>query len=187
MLKIEKMSEYLIYNRLIIGFYGKAKSGKDTASEYLVKKYNYKRYAFATPIKQACKILYNFTDDELYNDNFKNIKNKNGIIPREKFTKLGDMCKNDNPNFFIERLKLDIDKRLGPVVISDVRYENEINFIKNNGGYIIGINRNIENLSGHLGLHSSEQIDLNKSDFIIENNSSLENFYKNIDELLLNL
>jgi len=65
----------LINNNSLIGFLAKKRHGKDTSADYLVKKYNYKKLSFAKPIKDACKILFGFTDEQLYG-NLKEVKDK---------------------------------------------------------------------------------------------------------------
>ena len=44
---------------MIIGFLGRKRSGKDTVVNYLVKNYNFIRYAFGDPVKEVCKIMFN--------------------------------------------------------------------------------------------------------------------------------
>jgi len=49
----------------LIGFAGKARSGKDTAGAYLVDNYNFLRYSFAQPLKDATKIMFGLTDEQI--------------------------------------------------------------------------------------------------------------------------
>ena len=51
----------------IIGFHGKAFSGKDTSAD-IISGYieNPKTLAFVKPLKDAAKILFNLTDSQLY-------------------------------------------------------------------------------------------------------------------------
>ena len=49
----------------LIGLLGRKQSGKDTLGNYLVDKYNYKRYAFADPIKDILKIMFDLSDKQL--------------------------------------------------------------------------------------------------------------------------
>jgi hypothetical protein len=72
-------------------------------------------------------------------------------------------------------------------VITDVRFDNEANFIKNAGGKIFRVNRfdfdaTDENLSK---LHKSESsIPLLPAHEDIENKSTLNDLYKKVDNLL---
>ena len=57
------------YNNMprIIGVTGKKFNGKDTLGNYL-SKYNYKRMAFADPLKEVIKNVFNFNDAQLYGE-----------------------------------------------------------------------------------------------------------------------
>jgi len=41
----------------IIGFTGPARSGKDTAAEYVITNFGYKRYSFAMPLKAGLQAM----------------------------------------------------------------------------------------------------------------------------------
>ena len=50
---------------MILGLTGPPGSGKDTLADYLVEKYNFKRVAFADPIRAQVKFLLQLkTDNE---------------------------------------------------------------------------------------------------------------------------
>lgn len=51
---------------MIISIGGFAGSGKDTACNYLVEKYGFKKTSYAAPLKQMVKIAFGFTDEQLY-------------------------------------------------------------------------------------------------------------------------
>ena len=51
---------------MIIGFMGEIKSGKDTAGDYIVEKFSYKKEAMAGHLKRACQIIFQFEDHQLY-------------------------------------------------------------------------------------------------------------------------
>lgn len=71
------------------------------------------------------------------------------------------------------------------VIISDARYTNEMMAIKNEGGFLLRIKRNNSGLNGKYGEHSSELEHLNwsddKFDFVIDNNSSYDRLYDQLD------
>ena len=73
----------------IIGFLGNKGSGKDTAGNYLVKHHNYKRYAFADPIKEIARHLFNLDDTQLYGDKKDMIDERWNLTPRTIFQRLG--------------------------------------------------------------------------------------------------
>jgi hypothetical protein len=72
------------------------------------------------------------------------------------------------------------------IVVSDVRFNNEVKLIKDCGGFVVRINRDFS-LSGGKRKHQSEVAldDFNGWDYILNNNSSLNDLYKDIDEMIL--
>ena len=51
---------------MIIGLSGKKGSGKDTIAEYLCVQYGFINYGFGDPIKEIGRIMFDFTDEQLY-------------------------------------------------------------------------------------------------------------------------
>lgn len=49
-----------------VGLIGERGSGKDTLSDYLVTHKNYIKYNFANPVKEISRIMFDFSDDQLY-------------------------------------------------------------------------------------------------------------------------
>lgn len=80
------------------------------------------------------------------------------------------------------------------VCVSDVRYENELKLIQQGGGKLIRLKRpETDSKATEVGIknHSSETEQLSFTDdmfdFIIENNSNLENLYQKIDGIATQL
>lgn len=68
----------------------------------------------------------------------------------------------------------DIRNKLGQCIIADARFDNECNVIKVCGGKIIRVDRRVNNDN-----HESEQITINKDDYVIDNTGTLVGlFYK---------
>lgn len=78
---------------MIIGLSGKAGSGKDTVGDYIAKKYNFAKMAFADPVKRTARMLFDFSDEALWGPSDKrkelNYKYK---LPQKYQT-------SDNPSF----------------------------------------------------------------------------------------
>lgn len=51
---------------MIIGISGLANSGKDTAADFLVGRYSFKKTSFAEPMKKIARDVFNFRDEQLY-------------------------------------------------------------------------------------------------------------------------
>ena len=53
---------------MIIAVIGKKRSGKDTLANYLVKNYNFKKYGFGDPVKEICKLMFGFSQEQIDTD-----------------------------------------------------------------------------------------------------------------------
>ena len=156
---------------MIIGLCGNKGHGKDTLADILVNKYNFKKLAFADILKNSLKELFDW-DDKSFSHEFKENKdNYWGVSPREMCQQLGTEflrlhCKDlisskfvlptkeeYTGSFHIKRINLQVIKLLKDncnIVFSDVRFQDEVNYIKKLNGYIIkifrpNINQNLYN------------------------------------------
>lgn len=158
--------------------------GKDTCANYIVNNYNYKKYAFATPLKKVVKTLFMFNDDQLYKDKKEIIDPRWNFSPRRAFQFIGtDVIRNQiDQDYFVKYFEYWLLNQNQNIVISDVRFVNEAECIKKHGGIIIYVTRHNSNTDNHV----SEQEHLNiQYDYIIYNNGSLEDLYYQIDKLFL--
>ena len=75
---------------MIIALTGKKGSGKSTAADYIADRYGFRKYAFADPIKQACKLIFGWTDEQVNDPVLKEALDPFwGLIPREGMQSLG--------------------------------------------------------------------------------------------------
>ena len=75
--------------RIIIGIIGDNRVGKDTFANELVKLSGFKTIAFADPVKDVLRVMFNFNEDQLYGNSKEIIDSRWNITPREAMTKLG--------------------------------------------------------------------------------------------------
>ena len=151
---------------MIIGITGKKNVGKDLVDDFLVKK-GFIKLTFSTILKNAAKELFNWNDHQVNADKEK-IDPKWNITPTEvlklletKFLKenLGkklnnqiEFCGNKKlfsfhiKNLFLKNKDLFLSKK--NIVISDIRFKDEYNFVKWVGGKILKINS--LNIQGYL-------------------------------------
>lgn len=106
---------------MIIGIVGKAGAGKDTVADYLVEKYNFRKFAFADKLKEIAKDLFNV-----------NKKDEDG---RYILQQLGSKMREIQENIWIDYVFRQIEEE--NAVISDVRYVNEAQRIIDEGGVLI--------------------------------------------------
>lgn len=173
---------------LIIGFTGRAGAGKDTAASLIEPRVH--NLAFAKPLKDAAKILFNFTDEQLYDPVKKEeVDPKWGKSPREILQWLGtDVLRNHiSKDFFLinmeNRIK-EIEKE--NIAITDVRFNNEAELIHKKGGIIIKIERPFAEGSGtEHTLHPTELgISSKLVDYTITNDSTIEELKIKLEKIL---
>lgn len=111
----------------VIGITGLKYNGKDTVSDYLCKKYGYKKITLADPLKEICGTLFGFSHEQLYGS-LKEVPDPRwfGLTPRTVFQYLGtDIFRNNmnklhpnfEDNFWILHAKLKIEKILKKIKI----------------------------------------------------------------------
>ncbi len=184
---------------MIIGISGKARSGKDTFAEMLATELNnegayppYVMMAFANELKLRCQAAFDLTWEQLWGDD-KEVPDERYVkVPRTTLTGTGEMpivywtareimqnygafYRTIDNEFWVKNLfKVIEDKEYTNVIVTDVRYTNEADYILNNGGYVIRINRESKD-AVHNKTHPSEiELDYYKRfDFTVINNRGL--------------
>ena len=168
---------------MLIGLCGKKGSGKSFFANYLINNFNFIELSFAQPLKEATKIIFNLSDDDVNNQNKKEIKiDRLNASPRELLQWLGtDIIReefnkkfNYNGSIWVDNMKqnLIINKNKN-IVVSDLRFENEAQLIKEFGGTIIFINGEFNN-NNLFTTHKSETEMLKiKYDYKIDNKKEL--------------
>lgn len=168
----------------LIGITGKARSGKDTAGKFLIDTYEYYRFAFADPLKKACAEMFGIPLNHFYDDDLKELVNPFwGISPRVMAQKLGTDCGREIffDDIWIRRAEMEL-KNHKYVVITDVRFENEAEFIRSNGGVLIHIQRDG---AQQVNAHKSENgVAVADTDYTVFNNWSIDKLYESIDVVL---
>lgn len=141
---------------MIIGIVGLKGSGKDTIANHLVKNHNYEQDSFAKSLKDATAAIFGWDREMLegatpesrdkreMTDEWWSEKMERHITPRIVLQQLGtDVIRQ---NYFDgmwvasmeNRLRLSPDKN---IVISDVRFPNELKVLQELGAKIIGVRR----------------------------------------------
>jgi dephospho-CoA kinase len=177
----------------LIGMIGRKRSGKDTFGEYIVNKHGYNNVSLAKPLKEACKIIFNLSDEQLDTDKEIPDSRWGNITPRKILQLVGTELFRDELNkqskelnsigetIWITNFKQWYSKNKDSnVVITDIRFEDEAKMVRDLGGTLINITRNTELQDKHI---SENEIDNIKAHYYIENNGTLKEFYDKIDEL----
>lgn len=183
---------------MIIGVGGKARSGKDTLAEFIreefERKHNRKFYeaAFAFELKNMCKFQFGLDNDQLWGDKKEFVDKRfprpewkhldRGTMthwtPREIMQEFGAFYRKIDHDFWVKGLKkfLDYEALKGheDFIVTDVRHINEAGFIKSEKGFLIRVNRALED-EIHGADHTSEtELDgYNDFDMFVDNNGDL--------------
>lgn len=177
---------------MFIGITGLARSGKDTFAVILaeeifkVTRQRYMLMAYAHELKMKVQKDFDLSYGQLWGDEkevpderyVKQVDNDLIIYwtPREILQNYGEFYRTIHYNFWVDHLfNLIDDKEYKNVIITDVRYLNEIDPIIERGGSIIKIERG-ERPVIHGSGHISEAMAFRPEDieFTIENNGTLE-------------
>lgn len=208
---------------MIVGFVGFIGSGKDTAADYLVNFHGFRRDSFANTLKDAVACVFGW-DRTLLEGRTKEARewrervdpwwaerlNMPNLTPRLMLQLWGtDVCRNHfHDDIWIASLENKMRKTADNIVISDVRFPNEIKAIHNAGGIVVRIKRGPEpewyqdavnanagpqNMSWlisktnleKLGIHSSETSWVGGDiDHIVINDSTIDDLFNQIKGLV---
>lgn len=178
----------------IIGLGFTAQVGKDTAAEYLEKKYpgKVKRVSFADKLKTVCMDMFGLSYEQCYGTKKQKetVDSRYGLTPREIMQGVGDKMRQIVPSIwmdtvFYSTIPQELAKGYDCLVVSDVRYPNEADKIHEVGGTVVKIIRDAGGVDVGTS-HPSETSMLNYTnyDFLIDNNGSFEDFFKKIDAMM---
>lgn len=138
----------------VIGLVGFAGSGKDTVANILKHEHQYTKIAFADSLKDAVSVIFDWPRYLLEGDNepsrafrerpdpYWSEKFGKDFTPRMALQQLGtEACRQ---TFHEDIWILNLEKRISQhknVVVTDVRFPNEIEFIKKMGGHVVRVKR----------------------------------------------
>ena len=209
---------------MIIGICGFIGSGKDTVADYLVNFHEFRRESFANTLKDAVSAVFGW-DRILLEGRTKEARewreqvdlwwaNRLGLpdlTPRWILQFWGtEVCrKSFHDDIWIASVENKLRNSKDNVVISDCRFPNEIQSIKNAGGLVIRVSRGNEpewyrsaeivnkgptrNLSWasnkamleNFKVHASETAWVGTDfDYILDNNGSIDNLFNQVKNII---
>lgn len=181
----------------IIGITGRKSNGKDTLGSYLVENHGYKRIAFADALKDASKCIFSLNDEQLYGNSKEKIDEFWQVTPRQILQFVGtDLFRNHlaelipwvSNDIWVQVVKKKIQDELKndphtKFVITDVRFQNEIDLVKSFNGLTVRVERKSANTT--IDLHQSElEIETLCVDLVITNDDTIENLCVNFTNML---
>ncbi len=168
----------------IIGVAGKARAGKDTAANFLVASLGGYRYGFADPLRAMLMAGLGMDLTEPYWQERKELKIAAlGKSPRELLQTLGTEWGRQlvHPEIWLTVAQQKLMNNGPGMIISDVRFDNEANWIRKHGGLVLHVTRpSPVEVAGHISEHG---IKPHESDKTIHNSGTLEEYQQNLKVL----
>jgi len=205
---------------MIIGFVGFIGSGKDTAADYLVNFHEFRRDSFANTLKDAVAAVFGW-DRTLLEGRTAEARawreqvdpwwaerlNMPNLTPRWILQYWGtEVCRHGfHDDIWIASVENKMRKTTDNIVISDVRFPNEIQAIHNAGGIVVRVTRGLSphwydiavqankgssgaaNWLKEQGIHASETAWVGGNiDHVVSNDSTIDALFAEIKNLLPN-
>lgn len=142
----------------IVGISGKAGSGKDYVGRYM-RRYGFQNVAFAWPLKSECVKQKIGTFDECFDTKPPHV--------RRWLQEFGVGMRDADPRYWIDQLDtllrvLESQGGLTSFVITDMRFKNELEYVREMGGKLIRLEHGTRQypLAGTTAAHHRSETDL---------------------------
>lgn len=170
----------------VIGLMGYAQAGKDSVAKVLVEKHGLTRYAFADALKDQVLQLNptlwtdecgccSYTLQEAVDQyGWERVKGMYGGEARRLLQVYGQMRRDENPGYWINKIEQKIPAKYGNFVITDIRHENEVDYIRAYKGKIVLVERpGFGPINGHASDRPIWESYRCRPDYIIHNHSDV--------------
>lgn len=196
----------------LIGITGHAGAGKDTVAEFLLATYaNHYRYAFADPLKEAAAVAFGIPLQWFNSTSLKEVPHPNWNISPRKIAqffgtelfreRIYQLLPSIESDFWVQRMIIRLNNQYVPedegtlgigdtVVIPDVRFQNEYDWIISQKGIIIHLTRpGADGIVGILGHASESSLNLHNKERTYEcvNDSSIQELHRKTANIIASL
>ena len=163
-----------------------------------MKKYGYTKIAFADTLKEVCKLVFGFTDEQVHGDEVKEkVDEYWRHSPREILQcvgtelfreKLPEVCCHIKDDIWIrsverKMLRLKKEEQKDKFVITDCRFQNEAQFVRSMSGEVCQLWKVVR--GNNTDSHKSElYVNEIECDVLIDNNGEISELYQRCDSVL---
>lgn len=159
----------------LVGITGKARSGKDTAANFLCTRHGYSKYSLAAPIKRGIEAMFDLTSAIWSKEAKENpLDVACHASPRQLAQTLGTEWGREtiSDNIWINLMERHWNYMNEfneySMVVPDIRFDNEADWITNHGGVVVRIDRTVGDVRQHVSEAGVEEACI---DFVITNNT----------------
>jgi GTPase SAR1 family protein len=176
-------------SQILIGLTGPARVGKTTVANHLAIEHFLQSYAFANPLRDGVMAMFNLSPEDLEGDAKEQQIPWLGRSPRQLMQLLGTEWGRHmiSADLWIDLAKQNLDclsalySSSAGFVISDVRFENEADFVRKRGGTIIHLIRpDAQAVNPHI---SEAGVSLHPADLTLVNDSGIDELLAQLDEM----
>lgn len=167
----------------IIGIAGRARVGKDTCADFLVRYLGGYRYGFADPLKRMLIPLGIDMTDPFWAENKEKEIPLFGRSLRYLMQTLGTEWGRElvHPDIWVKLAECTLFSTGERMIISDVRFDNEAEFIRSKGGVILHVSRiDAPPVAGHASEAGIRQSPL---DLYVLNDGTIDELYTKLAAL----
>lgn len=148
---------------VIVAISGKRRSGKSFLGGLLSQEYGFKIVSLAAPLKAMVRDLFGLTVAQTDGDLKEVYDDKIGMTPRELMIKFGGFCREVDKDFWIRRLfdqiKLRPQAQMGRYVITDLRFKNELDWMRRHNALLVRLERDEEFTGAPIDDPSEKELD----------------------------
>lgn len=163
----------------VIGIHGKARHGKDTLADFVIARFGGYKYALASPLKAMVKAGLGIDlQDSYWSTRKEQVIPALGKSPRQIMQSLGTEWGRGlvNEDVWITLAKQRLLQDGPGMVIPDVRFDNEADWIRGINGLVIHVSRKgAQAVSPHSSEGGITQI---SQDFEVANDGTLEDLHQ---------
>lgn len=173
----------------LVALTGRLGSGKDTIAAHLISQHSFTRFAFADMLKSLCAHAEGVVTREDLGWTGYSWTGPKSDVGRRMLQGIGHGAREIlGPDVWVGAMSLAINRvtpRPDRVVVTDVRYPNEVDWVRHHRGLLIRVARPGSDLSGPEHTHPTEaNIDRFVVDVEIENSGTVGELWAKVERIL---